>query len=142
MFDTLYSQIGGVVMVAVIFFALWKGDEPERSGAIAYTVAWVAAMLLQSGGGYYAIQPAIFAIDVVVFGVFIWLSYTAKRAWTVWATAFQLIAVLGHIVLWLDMRPPANTYWTVLALASYGVLVALAIGTFWAWQERRAAGLE
>jgi hypothetical protein len=30
----------------------------------------------------------------------------------------------------------------VLVIASYGTLVALAIGTFWAWQERRAAGLE
>jgi hypothetical protein len=108
MFDTLYSQIGGVFAVAVLIFALWKGDEPERAGAIAYAVAWIAAMLLQSGGGYYAIQPAIFAIDVIMLGVFVWISYKAKRAWSVWATAFQLIAVLGHIVLWLDMRPPAT----------------------------------
>ena len=26
--------------------------------------------------------------------------------------------------------------------AIIGVLVAIAVGTFWAWQERRAAGLE
>jgi hypothetical protein len=27
-------------------------------------------------------------------------------------------------------------------MANYGLLVAMAVGTFWAWQERRAAGLE
>ena len=30
----------------------------------------------------------------------------------------------------------------VLNLAGYAILLCIAIGTFWAWQERRAAGLE
>jgi hypothetical protein len=30
----------------------------------------------------------------------------------------------------------------VINLASTGILSAIAVGTFWAWQERRAAGLE
>jgi hypothetical protein len=42
----------------------------------------------------------------------------------------------------LDIRPSISSYYTVINLAGYGVLVALAVGTFWAWQERRAAGLE
>jgi hypothetical protein len=27
-------------------------------------------------------------------------------------------------------------------MSNYGLLIALAVGTFWAWQERRAAGLK
>ena len=42
----------------------------------------------------------------------------------------------------IDLRPPIASFYTVLNIASYGILLALAIGTFWAWQERRAAGLE
>ena len=30
----------------------------------------------------------------------------------------------------------------VVNLASTGILLVIAIGTFWAWQDRRAAGLE
>ncbi|MGQ2991500.1 hypothetical protein [Brevundimonas sp.] len=41
-----------------------------------------------------------------------------------------------------DLRPSMLNYISVINLAGYGVLVALAVGTFWAWQERRAAGLE
>jgi len=41
-----------------------------------------------------------------------------------------------------DMRPPIASFYTVINLAAYGVMVCLAVGTFWAWQERRAAGLE
>jgi hypothetical protein len=33
-------------------------------------------------------------------------------------------------------------FYTVLNLAGYGILAAIAVGTFWAWQDRRAAGLE
>ena len=33
MFDTLYSQIGSAIAVAVVAFAFLRGDEPERVGA-------------------------------------------------------------------------------------------------------------
>jgi len=35
-----------------------------------------------------------------------------------------------------------NAFYTVTNLAAYGVMVSLAVGTFWAWQDRRAANLE
>jgi hypothetical protein len=35
-----------------------------------------------------------------------------------------------------------TAFYTILNLAGYGVLLAIGLGTFWAWQERRAAGLE
>jgi len=30
----------------------------------------------------------------------------------------------------------------VMNMAGYGVLIAIGVGTFWAWQDRRAANLE
>ena len=49
---------------------------------------------------------------------------------------------MSHIVYLFDVRPPIAAFYTVLNLSSYGILLTIGIGTFWAWQERRAAGLE
>ena len=49
---------------------------------------------------------------------------------------------MSHILSIADVRPSVSAFLTVVNLAGYGVLIALAVGTFWAWQERRAAGLE
>jgi hypothetical protein len=49
---------------------------------------------------------------------------------------------MSHLLTLVDLRPPAAAFFTVINLAGYGILLAMAVGTFWAWQERRAAGLE
>lgn len=142
MFDTLYTQIGAIIVVAVLGFAFWKGEEPERIGAGVYLVAWLASMLVQSDSGLYAWQPAIFALDCVILAVLVGLSWKSGRSWPVWASGFQLLVLMGLIVPWLDLRPPAWSYIAVVNLGTYGVLACMAVGTFWVWQERRAAGLE
>jgi hypothetical protein len=142
MFDTLYAQIGAIVMVAVGLFAFWKGDEPERVGASAYGFAWFAALLIQADSRLSGTQWAMFALDLVVLAVFGALAWKSRRAWPVWAAALQLVVVMSHIVIAIDLGTPMASFYTVLNLTSYGVLLCLAVGTFWAWQERRAAGLE
>jgi hypothetical protein len=54
----------------------------------------------------------------------------------------QALIVMSHLLTIVDIRPPLAAFYAVINLASYGVLVAIAVGAFWAWQERRAAGLE
>lgn len=142
MFDTLASQLGAIFVVLVCTFAFLKGDETERLAAGAYILSWFASMLLQTDGEMYEVQWGVFAVDTVmlfVFGALIWKS---RKTWLVWATACNLLIVMSHIVLMVDIRPPMAAFLTVVNLAGYGVLISLAIGTFWAWQERRAAGLE
>lgn len=142
MFDTLYSQIGAVFTVIVVAFALWKGDEPEKIGGIAYVLAWFASMLVQDDAKLHGVQWGMFAIDTVGLLVFGALAWKSRRAWPVWICALQLLAVMSHVMSMIDIRPPAASFYTVINLSQYGILVALAVGTFWAWQERRAAGLE
>lgn len=142
MFDTLYSQIGAVFTVLVVAFAFLKGDEPERFGAGAYVLAWFASMLVQDDSTLYEPQTAMFAIDTVALLVYAGLAWKSGRTWPVWACAVQLLGVMSHIMWLVDVRPPASSFYTVINIAAYGVLVSLAVGTFWAWQERRAAGLE
>ncbi len=142
MFDTLYSQIGAVFAVLVVAFAFLKGDEPEKIGGATYVLAWFASMLVQDDSQLYGVQWGMFALDTLVMGVYGTLAWKSRRAWPVWVCALQLLAVMSHIMSIVDPRPPAASFYTVINLSQYGVLLALAVGTFWAWQERRAAGLE
>lgn len=48
----------------------------------------------------------------------------------------------GHFLVLADIKPPRDAFIAVNNMANYGLLIALAVGTFWAWQERRAAGIE
>ena len=142
MFDTLATQIGLAFVVLVCAFAFMKGDDTERFGAAAYVLGWFASLLLQRDGELYEVQWGVFFVDLAtlfVLGALIWKS---KKSWPVWAAACSLLIVMSHIVLMVDIRPPMVAFITVVNLAGYGVLLSLAIGTFWAWQERRAAGLE
>jgi hypothetical protein len=142
MFDTLASQLGAILVVLVCVFAFLKGDDTERFAAGAYVLGWFASMLLQTDGKLYEVQWGVLAVDTIMLGVLISLIWKSRKAWPVWAAACSLLIVMSHVVLMVDVRPPMVAFITVVNLAGYGVLVALAVGTFWAWQERRAAGLE
>ncbi|KQS55750.1 hypothetical protein ASG17_06720 [Brevundimonas sp. Leaf363] len=142
MFDTLPAQIGAVFVVLIGVFAFVKGDEPERVGAGTVLLGWFASLLVQRDGQLYGVQWGMFAIDticLIVFGALVWKS---RRNWPVWACGLQALSVMTHIMLMLDIRPPMQSFFTVINLAGYGILVAIAVGTFYAWQERKAAGLE
>ena len=143
MLDTLYSQIGLLPMVLVGIFAFTKGDEPERLAMGAYLLGWMAGMLIQSDSGQgVSWQPGLFALDVVMLLVLGGLAWKFRRTWPIWAASLQLVIVMSHIVALFDLRGGLMSFYTVVNLAGYGVLIAIGIGTFWAWQERRAAGLE
>lgn len=142
MFDTLASQIGAVFVALVCGFAFLKGDEMERFAAGAYVFGWFATLMIQGDGSIYRTNLGVFFVDLtllIVLGAMVWKS---NKAWPAWACGLQLLIVASHLVRYVDLRPPIASFITVINLSGYGVLVALGVGTFWAWQERVAAGLE
>lgn len=141
-FETLYSQIGAVIVVGTLGFAMWKGEEPERAFAGFYLVSWLATMLLQHRSDLYHLQYGIVAIDLVVLIFLIGLTWKTDRVWPSWALAFQLLVVAGLLIPWFDIRLPVWSHLAVANIGALGVLGSLVVGTFWVWQERRAAGLE
>jgi hypothetical protein len=143
MVDTIYLKIAMLPMIGVAIFAFVKGDDPERHVMGTYLLGWLAGLLLQSEGQLYQnFQWHLFLLDVAMAGTFAFIVWQSRRAWVTWALAIQLLVVMSHIVYLFDVRPPVAAFYTVLNLASYGILLTIGIGTFWAWQERRAAGLE
>lgn len=140
MFDTLYAQIGAAIGVVVVAFAFLKGDEPERVGAGAYALGSLAAVLVQNDGQLYGPQWGMMAIDTVMLPVYAGLAWKSGRSWPVWASALQALVVMTHVSTMVDVRPPAAAFYAVTNLASYGILAAIALGTFQAWRDRRVAG--
>lgn len=143
MLDTLYSKLALLPMVLVGLFAFAKGDQPERLAMGAYLLGWLASILVQDDGSLYTTwNTGLFLLDLAMLGVFGAVIWRSRRSWSVWAAALQMVIVMSHFVYLVDLRPSYAAFYTVVNLASYGILVAIGAGTFWAWQERRAAGLE
>ena len=142
MFDTLSAQVGAGVTLLVVAFAFLKGDDPERTAAGGYVLSWFASLLIQGDGSVGGTQWGLMAIDAVMLAVFIALAWKSERAGPVWAAAFQSLTVMSHILTLVDIRPPLSAFYAVINLASIGILLSIAVGTFWAWQDRQAAGLE
>ena len=139
MFDTLYSQIGTAVAVAVVAFAFLKGDEPERVGAGAFALGLLASLLVQNDSQLYGPQWGLFTVDVVLLAAYAALAWKSRRSWPVWATGLQSLAVMSHGLTMVDPRPPSAAFYAIVNLASYGILLALALGVQRAWRDARAA---
>ena len=138
MLDTLYSQIGAALVFAVCLLALWKGERTEQWGAGVYVVGFLGSILVQDEAGLVDPQFAVLAIDLIALAVFGTLAWKSERSWPVWATAFQAVGVAVHLAFAMDLRIGARAYIAALALSSYGVLAALAVGAFIVWREREA----
>jgi len=125
----------------VVAFAFIKGDEPERIAAGTYAIVALAAAMIpgdvRQGGPLWGLM----GLNIVQLAVFIGLAWHSRRNWPIWGSAFQAIIVTGHILIAANLRPPMNALAAVNNLANYALLIALAVGTFWAWQERRAANM-
>lgn len=142
MFDTLYSQIGAAVGVIVVAFAFLKGDEPERVGAGAYALGSLAALLVQNDSQLYGPQWGLMVVEAVVLAAYVGVAWKSRRSWPIWASGLQAVIVMSHVLTTTDVRPPIAAFYAVINLASYGILLVLALGVLQAWRDRRALGLE
>ena len=142
MLETIYSQAVMAVSILVVAFAFLKGDEPERIGAAAYALVVLGTLMISDGSSLSVPQWGLMAMDIVLLAVFLGLAWHTRRAWLVWTSAFQSLIVTGHVLVAANLRPPSDAFAAVNNLSNYGLLISMAVGTFWAWQERRVANLK
>ena len=140
MFETIYSQAIAVTAVAVLTFVFLKGDEPEKIAGAAYGLSYLGTLVTLSGS-LSVPQWGVMGMDILLLMVFLGLAWHSRRAWLVWASAFQAIVVTSHFLVAANLRPPSDAFAAVNNMSNYGLLIAMAVGTFWAWQERRAAAM-
>ena len=142
MFETIYSQVGLAAATLVIAFAFLKGDEPERMGGAAYALGFLANTMIKGNASLSLPRWGVMGIEIVLLCVFLGLVWQSRRAWPVWVASFQALVVTCHILVAANLRPSPIAVAAVINLSNYGLLIALAVGTFWAWQERRADNLK
>ena len=141
MFETIYSQLVLAAAVLVVIFAFWKGDEPERMGAAAYAMVFLAVTMIKDGTSLNVPRWGVMGLEVVLLVVFVGIAWHSRRAWPVWAASFQALIVTCHALVAANLRPPSDAFAAVNNMSNYGLLIAMAVGTFWVWQERRAASM-
>ena len=114
---------------------------PERLGAAAYAMAFLATTMIRGDALPNTPRWGMMGIELVLLIVFIGLAWHSRRGWPVWASSFQALVVTSHGLVAANLRPPVNAAATVINMSNYGILIAMAVGTFWVWQERRAAAM-
>lgn len=142
MFDTIYSQVAATIGVIVVAFAFLKGDEPERVGGGVYAISALASLLVQQETLLHGTQWGLMIVDAVTLAAYAAVAWKSRRSWPVWASALQSLVVMTHVLTLVDLRPPMVAFYDVINGASYGILLALALGVLQAWRDRRALGLE
>lgn len=141
MFETTIGLIGAGLMGAVTLFALLMGEKIERIGAIANLIAWlITTLLIKSFGDEGQGNWLMLFIDLALLATFAAIVWKAPRNWPVWACAFQILIVASQVLILSNFDTPMLSYYMIVNLASYGILISIAVGTFMAWQERAAIG--
>jgi hypothetical protein len=136
--NTLPAQIGAAAILIICAAALWKGDRTEQWGGWICFIGWLISVLIQDDAGMDLEQYAMLGVDLGVFLGLGVLAWKGQRTWPIWAAACQAITVAVNLAKLVDFRIPQYAYISALAIASYGVLIALAVGTVMAWLEREA----
>lgn len=138
--NLIWSKTSLVLAIVFGVWALWRGTRTERIGTGLIWFGWIASPLVQTP------QPGmdigITIVDTIVLIGFVWLSFTTRKLWTAFATAFLLVALMCHFAplltphVSLYVYITANSFW-----GGYALLGALLAGMIQVEKQRkRAAG--
>lgn len=134
-----YAIAGAVFMVGMALFAFLKGEKREKIGASAYLFAWFSTLIAQENVGFQGLPLSMFLIDTATLVVFAALAWRAPQPWPTWVAGLQLIAVMGHIVILTSDTVPLTSIYTAMNLIGYLIIACIGVGTFFIWQDRKAA---
>ena len=135
--STLAGQISAAVALLVCGYAILAGRRPEVVAAVTILIATAGAILFQDRLAWLDPGRRILALDSVIFVVLICMVMISQRKWLLLAAALQLLMVAVNFAM-LYVHVWAFTFLTVESALTYGVLGALAWGT---WQVQRASRL-
>ena len=132
----LREWIGYGLYAGVCGLAFVVGGRPERMAAGMLIAVQLATTLLQPSLTRMGdLAPGLFLLDLAFFGALASLLLGYRRAWLVWAVAFQTLAVMTHVARWLAPGVGGWGYTTADVLWGYGVLAALLTAI---WRRLRA----
>jgi hypothetical protein len=130
--------------VASCVYAVGRGGLPERIAGIALLVAYVLSLTATQGSvhRFHAFEWGLFAIDLFLLAILVYLAHVAQRFWPLWMSAMQVISVLSHLPPAIKENILPWAYREAVSLWSYPMLGLLFAATYWHQQRQRTYGAD
>ncbi len=122
-----------LAFVAACSYAGWLGGWPERCGAGIVVAGSILSVIAATSfyPGWKTPEAGIFIVDLLVLAAFANLALYSDRYWPLWATSFQLVAVLIHLAtLASQTAVGAQAYSHAQEFWAYPVIAAMVAGTY------------
>jgi hypothetical protein len=117
---------GHIIALMCCGYAFWRGGIVEKYGAAIIAIGWTLSPIAQTKFGS---NTALIIIDICGLTALFVLSLWSRKVWTIFASAFQLNAVVSHIAVILVPNIAYPTYITGIGLwGGYGLIFAFAGG--------------
>ena len=134
--ESLPTQIGWLVTLAVLALAWWKGGRPERYGATLKVVTSLIALgihdLLKQG----SISEALLTADGVLAIGFLALAIRYASLWIGAAMLLQAGQFSLHAWYLVSELERDRFYAITNNLVTVGILVCILVGTLISWRRR------
>lgn len=124
------------LLIAVCFYAIWRGGPDERVVALTCLAGTAATLLTVSPltERYVGLEEGMAWVDFTVLAGFVAVALRSSRFWPLWVAGFQLTTALGHGFKVIDRDLLPGAYGAALQFWAYPILIVLAVGT---WREHR-----
>jgi hypothetical protein len=136
--------IFGGLLIGSCGYALLRGGAPERIVGAALLAAAAASALSFSELPirFFHLEFGVLLVDLVLLGVLVAVALFADRGWPLLLAGLQLSAIGAHVIKTFDWNMIRVTYAVAIAMWSYPMLIALAIGTWRHRQRLKAQGYD
>lgn len=135
----LPAQVYYSFLLVCCAYVAFKGGAPEKIGVSIILIGSIlsTAALTSPARRFTSVEVGVVIVDAAAFLALLVLSMRAERFWTLWVTAFQLIATVAHAVKLIESDMIRAVYAIVMGLWTYPVLLIIVFGT-WNHQRRLA----
>jgi hypothetical protein len=121
---TAWMLISRYLALFTCAYAFLRGDIYQKQVAVVLAVGWIVsfifARIIQDPSFY------IFVIDLVALVIFGWVSIRSRRLWSLFMAAFQLNAVVAHVVKLMSTQINWYSYVTSIGFwGGYAITLAL-----------------
>jgi hypothetical protein len=130
------------LLILSVAVALWKGDKPERAGALVIVLMTVVqlAWRLFSRRYFNTVDVAAVVVDTVGVIGFGALAVHAKRVWPIWAASLQVLSIASHFAREVDPEVEPVAYFILRSGPTFLVLLVLLLGTILHQRRLRRLG--
>jgi len=127
-------------LAATVLCAFRLGGRDERAGAYIAIAATCLTELVEllPGFDWRVGRSGLVLVDLGTLVAFFALAQRSSRFWPLWATAFQLITVTTHLVVFLRPSRILQAYAIAQGFWAYPIMMCIIIGAI--GEHRRRTG--